>query len=311
MKALLLLPLLCCIKFSNCQNLISNYSFEDTIPISLNPNLYGPEGAPPWFTPICGQSPDYLSSLYYYPNSGVPDNFFGNQYARTGIAYVGFGVYMSSWNYAREKISYRLVAPLQINHLYYLEFFVSCADKSNQAIDLIGAYFSVDTPNFCLGFVFFPQVVNPSGSILSDTINWQKVSGTFTAQGGEQFVSIANFFPDSLIQLYQFPNGTISGSYYYLDDVTLIDCTAAGMQESEAIQLYLQNPAGNTLLFTANEKLTKAALYNLLGEKVLENHFNQRGSSYRIDVAILPKGMYVLVVESEKGSKGIRKVLKL
>ncbi len=304
---------------SNGQNLVINPSFEDTITYSawsalFDSGMFFTLPCPPWFEPnLC--STDYLSSVW--GGWDATFNPFGYQLARTGIAYMGFCVYYHTpWsvNY-RENLTGILSDSLRTNHQYLVSFYVSSAGNLKYYSDDIGAYLSVDSANNYssnMNLPFTPQVENPQGNFLSDSVNWVLISGYYTATGGEKFITIGNFKDDQSTSVDSFLNNSpLPIAYYYIDDVSVIDCTAAGMHEPEAIQLYLQNPAGHTLLFTTNDKITKARLYNLLGEKVLESHFNQLSSSYLIDVATLPKGMYVLVVESEKGSKGIRKVLKM
>ncbi|MEO8146941.1 MAG: T9SS type A sorting domain-containing protein [Bacteroidia bacterium] len=296
------------------QNLILNYSFEDTIPKVINPNLGGPEGAPPWFTPTCGSSPDYLSETYYYgitPN--VPMNDFGYQFAKTGVAYCGFVTFVPSNPGHREKISYKLASPLIQNHNYYFGFYVSCGDSEKYATDKMGGYFSVDTPDFCLGFIFTPQINNPPGNILSDTANWVLVSGQFIAQGGERVISIGNFFPDSQTQYVIInPNAppNYSFAYYYIDDVSLIDCTAVGIKENEPLAFsFSPNPCNGYLLLSTIAQLKTYNVYNTLGEEILSGRFSEN-VNYKIDVVTLPKGLYFLVVEDKNKIRGIRKFIK-
>lgn len=86
----------------------------------------------------------------------------------------------------------------------------------------MAAYFSPDTPTCSGGFCllqYVPQISNPSGNVLSDTVNWTLISGSFTAAGGERFITIGNFLPDSLITIDSFPVWTYPDAYYYIDDV--------------------------------------------------------------------------------------------
>ena len=70
------------------QNLAINWSFEE---YNTCPSGYGNGGAlqcQPW---VCGSlgTADYLNACDINDNSGVPENFGGFQYARTGVAYTG------------------------------------------------------------------------------------------------------------------------------------------------------------------------------------------------------------------------------
>jgi hypothetical protein len=77
-----------------------------------------------------------------------------------------------------------------------------------------------------------PQVSNPSGNILSDTMNWTLVSGMFTATGNETFLTIGNFKTDSNTQrvintaTYD-PFAPINMSSLLIDDVSVIEVNVA------------------------------------------------------------------------------------
>src|ERR1035438_3040495 len=129
------------------QNLDPNPSFEDTLhcPIS-QAQIYD---APPWFDPTA-DTPDYFNSCYSGTSNapvGVPKNFEGYQFARTGVAYAGFfaaGYFFFPDN-RRDYIEARLLDSLKAGKKYYVEFYVSLSDSSIWAIDFIGAYLSKDS----------------------------------------------------------------------------------------------------------------------------------------------------------------------
>src|SRR4051812_12969049 len=89
------------------QNLVPNWSFEDTVacPIGIGGIIYSVG----WSSFI--QTPDYFNSCNISTNgtnyAGVPGNFFGYQEARTGNAYAGFYTYGTA-NNAREIIGIKL-----------------------------------------------------------------------------------------------------------------------------------------------------------------------------------------------------------
>lgn len=318
MKSIICSILIAICQSVHSQNIIQNSSFEDTIPALTNPDYGGPGSAPPWFTVL--QSPDYLSETYYLPMfSGVPSNPFGYQYARNGIACLGFGSYVPNATFpdARELIGYPFSNPLISNHNYYLEFYISCGDSASFALDGVGAYFSVDTP-FKYGWpglIFTPQVHSPLGYVLNDVTNWTKISGNFIAAGGEKVMTIGVLFPDSLLTIDTLNTNTfltIGASYYYLDDVTLIDCTAVGMAEVSAIDFQLlNNPVNDALHFTSYQKITGAYITDMLGKIILQNEFNDAYFNYQINVATLPRGIYLLVVEDKNKRRVVKKFLKM
>ncbi|MCX6210516.1 MAG: T9SS type A sorting domain-containing protein [Bacteroidetes bacterium] len=64
-----------------------------------------------------------------------------------------------------------------------------------------------------------PQVENKS--IIQDTLNWVKVAGVFTAQGGEQYLTIGNFRTNATSAFTVFQSVGYGGAAYYVDDVAV------------------------------------------------------------------------------------------
>lgn len=167
----------------------------------------GPLPCPPWFTlngahyfNLCSENPDW----------GVPDNTYGHQEANTGRAYAGCNMFGGP----REFIEIKLSEPLKHATCYEVRFFVNLADESC-GIDRIGAFFSHTALMFPIGLI--PHV-NGMMTYYSDTSKWMEIVGTYTAVGGEEFLTIGNFFQEE--QTRQDPE--CSGSaFYYIDDVSV------------------------------------------------------------------------------------------
>ena len=112
------------------------------------------------------------------------------------------------------------------NHEYKIGAYISSAAASTRVTNGHGFYFTtiqpIDDP-YSYGNLR-AQYNNPN--IISDMKNWVKIEGTFIAQGGEQRLTIGNFNNDStsITSPANCFNGSIPGSYYYLDDVWVIPC---------------------------------------------------------------------------------------
>jgi hypothetical protein len=65
-------------------------------------------------------------------------------------------------------------------------------------------------PNYA--HVLYPQ-------ILSDTVNWTLVSGSFVANSAYRYLVIGNFFSDPLTDTLHVIPGTSLGAYYFVDGV--------------------------------------------------------------------------------------------
>jgi hypothetical protein len=210
------------------QNLVANSSFETTTscPDDLDQLGY----AAPWVNPTAN-TPDYFNSCAS-SNAGVPANVLGVQNARTGQAYAGIGIGIPTPNdERREYIQCKLTDTLLAGKKYCVEFFVSLSDSSMTAIDRIGMYFS-SAPIHDYSTINYldhdPQIESPAGVVITETVDWYRVSGFITATGGETYITIGNFHSAAETSIGTMP-GTWYGAYYYIDDVSVIeiaDCIA-------------------------------------------------------------------------------------
>jgi OOP family OmpA-OmpF porin len=203
---------------ANAQNLVLNPSFEDTIACT---GTYAMQ-CKYWYWATYG-SPDYFSEQPDF-NCAVqaPQSTVGFQYARTGIAYVGLATFASApfFNY-REYVGGILSDTLKQGHQYCVSFYVSLANLSKYAVDGIGLYLSVDSAvdyTIDTNLAFVPQIENPAGNIIYDTLNWVQISGTYIANGGEKYLTIGNFNDDvntTIDTVLQGTIGVLQGTFFY------------------------------------------------------------------------------------------------
>ena len=169
--------------FVKGQNLVINPSFEDTIP--CNQAILPLLPCSSWFLATAGTT-DFFSENYC--SQGAPINIFGFQYARTGSAFCGIGVWSSPVpvpNY-REYLEGVLLDTLKSGHIYCVSFYIVNANITKFYTSNIGVYFSVDSvfdQSTVSNLPYLPQVMNTNG-IIYDTLNWVQVSGTYIAGGG-------------------------------------------------------------------------------------------------------------------------------
>ena len=100
------------------------------------------------------------------------------------------------------------------------------ANKFGLAIKEIGIYCSNDSITFnqLIADTINPSYIN-SDSIVEDTLNWIKVSGTFKAVGGEKYLTMGNFFINRPVTYKVIdPNALVA--YYYIDDIALYPINA-------------------------------------------------------------------------------------
>jgi outer membrane protein OmpA-like peptidoglycan-associated protein len=127
----------------------------------------------------------------------APFNFLGTQKARTGEAYVAMGGDFEYYEFDHPGtdsgggIYGRFESVLKRNTIYRIEFFVSLPDRVNVSPDTV--YVALKDSSFGMEQYFRnvpPKAVISVTNIEFSEENWQKVSGTFIAEGGEKYLAI-------------------------------------------------------------------------------------------------------------------------
>jgi type IX secretion system substrate protein len=206
---------------SFAQNLVPNSGFDNynSCPNSSSQFTH----TPPWMNPN-GASPDYMNACFAGGAQGVPSNFYGYQQPRSGFGYYGMILYYIN-SEVREYMSAPLISPLIAGVVYKVGFYVSRADNFEYAVDHIGAYLSTG-PVSGFGNVamnnYIPQIDNGAGNFVTDTAGWTFISGLYTAAGGENRITIGNFYNDAATQTIDAdPSSTLGWAYYLFEDVTV------------------------------------------------------------------------------------------
>ena len=228
-------------------NLVANPGFENH---GMCPNTYSTvatAGQPQefvfeWVRPTNGTS-DYFHACAN--QFSVPCNIAGCQNAAEGNAYCGLFTFAtddttSNAQVYREYLTGRLITPMEKDKVYCVGFYASPGEmilsgyKSYTfAVKEMGLYISVDPPvvydsitGLSPELPFEPQIVNQNG-VMSDTSRWYRISGTYTAKGGEKWITIGNFKDDAETEgSILLSAGLDAGdqkfkSYYYIDKVSV------------------------------------------------------------------------------------------
>jgi hypothetical protein len=217
--------------YSNGQvNLVLNPSFEviDTCPIVYSQIML----AVGWDTLRNGGgiTPDLFNACDTFPGPefGVPVNMgqHGFQYAKSGNGYGGLVALYASPQ-IREYIQGTLISTLHDGKNYCVKAYINLANFSRFSCNSFGIYLDDGqiSANSDIGELpnVNPQIIY-AGLQLDDTISWVKIEGSFISSGTEEYITIGNFLPDSLSNpVYFNPAGNMTGSYYYLDDVSVIE----------------------------------------------------------------------------------------
>lgn len=269
------------ISFFLCQiitaqtNLVVNPSFENytNCPTTAGQINYAINWFQPNFaTTIPGGSTDYFNSCSVSPLFSIPNNQGGYQNPLSGYAYAAIATFSTTSDY-REYIENKLKEPLKKGKKYCVTFYSNLANLSKYGSNNIGAYFSPDSLIYAnLSFApigLVPQIIQTPNLINVDTINWQKISGELIAQGGEEYVTIGNFYYD-ITTANTNTGGIFDGAYYYIDDVSVICCDC----DPSIPNVFTPNNDGINDLFEISNlpASTTTQIYNRWGIEVFETN---------------------------------------
>jgi hypothetical protein len=214
-------------------NLVQNPSFE--IYTSCPTAFSELNKASPWY------GTNNSSELFNFcgtSTANAPNTWYGFQVARTGNAYAG-QYFMNGYGMStREYIQAPLTHSLNAGDCYLVKFYVNCVNKIiNYACNNFAAHLSAYgyTTSLYAATSYTPQIYLVNNPIITDTINWTEIGGIYTAQGGEKYITIGNFKNDLNTDTLRTNNGTISASYYYIDDVSTELITSPNWQLKDTI----------------------------------------------------------------------------
>lgn len=251
-------------------NLVPNPSFEE---YNICPSNYGVENfieALHWSN--YHYTPDYYNECATDKKVGVPDNFFGNQQASDGKAYVGFTVYHNTA--PNEIIGMKLLQPILKGKKYKFSIKVSLAENySNYASDNIGILFT-NTPKEAhnSGVYHFK-----SDRVIKDADTWTVIEGVFFADDNYEHMLIGNFFDRTKTTIEKVASNRFEASYYFIDEVYLGE-----MEEQPVAKVFSEKSTlekGTTLIlknifFDVNKDILKNESFNELNQlvEILKNN---------------------------------------
>jgi hypothetical protein len=240
----------------------------------------------------------------------------GVQYAKDGNAYAGY--WHNVGGALREYIQGTIQDSLTIGKKYKCYYYVVLQSLQVLATDA-GSNFGMGFTTYHVkqdstwyNITNFQPKINDT-TVISDTLNWVKVEGTFIADSAYKFFTIGNFFDE-------FHTKGLS-SYYYLDDVHIEEVKGDGVEEqlaegSRQLVVY-PNPCGEKLLVTGYQLLGNTVeIMDVLGRVMLRNEAsnqqikNSLTQQIQIDVSGLSKGLYFIKATDTNGNIYYAKFLK-
>ncbi len=167
---------------------------------------------------LCSNNPVLLQAL---STAG------GGEPPRTDSAMIGSLIF--GWNY-REYPGVKLVHPLQAGNTYCLQLWVSLGDYFGRCLQDFDALLTAEIP--VVNMPQYPALIYTTPSVklangpLCNVHGWTKISGTYLAQGGEEYLTLGLFMlTDSVLTHINNPNSG-TGANYFIDDVALYACNA-------------------------------------------------------------------------------------
>ncbi|HMP99595.1 MAG TPA: OmpA family protein [Cyclobacteriaceae bacterium] len=213
------------------QNLVFNGGFElfEKCPGSWNEQFYR-EVLPGWTSANYG-TPDYFHICSTGP-AKVPVSWAGRAEPYEGDGYVGIFTYLTIRPDYREYLQTELTQALEAGKEYWIEFYYRLSEYSAYAVDRIGLHLSDSAimvkHDRSLGIQPVLNIIKKEALDLR-TGEWEKAWMRYTANGGERFLIIGNFYSNTKTEAYLIKHrkGMVNpmietGAYYFIDAVKVM-----------------------------------------------------------------------------------------
>lgn len=307
------------------QNLVPNPGFEETDSCW---QILGLGEIQDWYSAYL--TPDHLQScLPYGAVNGLPMNMFTFQEPYEGNSCVGLFTYTpyDAGVEQREWIMVPLQEPLVPGQTYYCSFRANAGFGGNLlhptiwlASNHVGLLFTTYDRHWQWGDAY-PAPINYAHieypQVLTDTVGWTLVSGSFVADSAYSYVMLGNFFSNALTDTLRYADPA-DVEEWYDNSYTLIDAVCVspspeGCELSHGIEgpagtepFVYPNPATDVLLI-GNAAGGDAEVLDMLGRRVWGGRVNAAG--YTLGVAHWARGAYVLQVKGIGGRQVVKFVL--
>ncbi len=296
----------------HAQNLVPNYSFEqaDSCPTFPNDRYFEYSlGCVGWGQATSAWA-DYFNACdtaaisigKNAPWVGVPYNTLGYQNAYEGNAYAGINMYSVSLpNYKAYLLTN--IPPLEIDTVYQVTLHISLADSCEFATDGIGVLFTTyGSPNryidTTLGIT--PQIDYSSYGVITNSINWTTLKGTFVADSAYSTLIIGGFKTLSkmkIIAVNDSPSNPHNNSFYYIDNIVVEKLSSTGIgsiTNNNFNPVLYPNPFTDhaSLIFSNQEQQNYTLTISNSQGQVKQSIDNLTSNRIRIERNGLPSGFY-------------------
>ena len=304
------------------QNLVPNPGFEETDSCTFGLGLGALHH---WYSAYL--TPDHLQScLPYGSANGLPMNQFTFQEPYDGISCAGIHTYDDdSGQEWREWLMVPLLYTMVPGQTYYCSFRANAGFGGNApnpniwlASDHLGMRFTTTNRQWIWGDPY-PTAINQAHIlhplILSDTVGWTLVSGSFVADSAYTYLMIGNFFSNALTDTLHFapPGPNWDGYGYTLVDAVCVTPDPGGCELNHSVDeleeagpFVFPNPASNVLVI-GNAGGRETLVLDILGQMVWTGYVDD--DRFVVDVGNWARGAYVTHLRGERGSQVVKFVL--
>lgn len=264
-------------------NLVENGSFESTT--GKVKKLAQIDLATGWLSPT-GVKADLFVPSDKLPDIGTPKNLYGKEDPKEGSNYAGIVAYSYNDKMPRSYIMTKLKTPLKKGQKYCVQFYVSLAELSKYSSNQVGAHlskkpFGTDTKS---SIIDKTHVLHSDNKIFNANYNWDKVCATFTAEGGEKYITIGNFANNDGTRnernkkVADFKGTPIIAAYYFIDDVSVImleegkkcECSSKSDEDEGSSTTIYQRAILLKEDMTPKEKIEAQASFFAYGKNMLQ-----------------------------------------
>lgn len=270
----------------NNDNLVENGGFESNT--GKAKKLGQIDMATGWKSPT-GARADFFLKDSKMPEIGTT-NALGTEDPTEGENYAGIMAFSYQNKAPRTYLMAKLKTPMKEGSKYCISFKLSLAEASKYSCNQIGV--NVNKKEFGTdqktAIIDETNVIHPKNKVFNAFFGWDKVCGTYTAKGGEKFITIGNFTSNENTKYETNKKAkdnkftAVIGAYYYIDDVvvTLIeegdkcDCNYEDAEQKTVSTTIYQKQITNLDRMTPKDKIEAQGINFAFGKATLTPQAN-------------------------------------
>lgn len=299
------------------QNLVPNPSFEERTDCPLRDDQV--HMLKNWYKAgDDGSTPDYVNRCSTTPSFSVPRNFGFQEEANGCDAYMGLVVWPQSF-VLNEYIGVQLTTPLIKGQRYFVSFLtvqdyvILPGIQAGLASDNLGLKFTMEsTEGKYIAWDNRTHLKIPA--ILTDTVNWTLVQGSFIADSSYAYLTLGNFYDNDHIDTIKM-NCSIcqnANSYFLIDNVCVskdsltcakktmeLKCNLGTTDIDDGLIIY-PNPATN-VVFIKSQEVKSVKMYDVMGNLLLVKNNDSVMDEVEIDINKFESGIYTFSILNKNG----------